>query len=252
MKCRLIGSIIRNILHLLYPAGCARFLIFFVRIMVNRYYPEDALRFLFELDNRLYVLQGQTAVRYGNGLHTKHRHINYQEFFVKNLGPDERVLDIGSGNGFLTYKMAAQVKESIYVVGIELNESRENYHHPNLRFIHGDAIKGLPEERFDVVTLSNLLEHIEDRVEFLKNIMRQISPRRLILRVPMFERDWRVPLKKELGIDYRLDRTHCIEYRQEEFFDELQQAGLKTTRVEFRWGEIWSVVEPLDSAKSNE
>jgi len=63
--------------------------------------------------------------------------------------------------------------------------------------------------------------------------------------VPLFERDWRVPLKKELGIDYRLDSTHCIEYTQEEYFEELHQAGLKTTNTEFRWGEIWSVVEPL-------
>lgn len=34
--------------------------------------PERALQFLFELENRLYQLEGQTSVRYGGGIHTKH------------------------------------------------------------------------------------------------------------------------------------------------------------------------------------
>ena len=89
-----------------------------------------------------------------------------------------------------------------------------------------------------------MLEHIEHRVEFLRNIMQKIHPKRIIVRVPMFERDWRVPLKKELGMEYRLDETHCIEYRQEEYVNELKQSGLKPTSTELRWGEIWSVVEP--------
>jgi ubiquinone/menaquinone biosynthesis C-methylase UbiE len=207
------------------------------------------LKLLLELENRLYVLEGEASVAYGNGIHTKHRHINYHQFFIKNLRPGERVLDIGCGNGFLSYDMVTQVP-GVKVVGIELSEANikfacEHYQHPNLQFIHGDALKLLPHESFDVVTLSNVLEHIEHRVEFLKQIMRQIKPRRLILRVPLFERDWRVPLKKELGIDYRLDATHCIEYTQEDFFAELQLAGLKATHNEFRWGEIWSVAEPI-------
>jgi hypothetical protein len=82
-------------------------------------------------------------------------------------------------------------------------------------------------------------------VDFLKKIVQQVGPRRLIIRVPLFERDWRVPLKKELGIDYRLDSTHCIEYTQEDFFTELQLSGLQATHTEFRWGEIWGVVEPI-------
>ncbi len=149
----------------------------------------------------------------------------------------------------MSYDMATQVP-SVNVVGIELNEenikfAREHYQHPNLNFIRGDALKELPNETFDVVTLSNVLEHIEQRVEFLKKILQQIKPKRLIIRVPLFERDWRVPLKRELGMDYRLDSTHCIEYMQEEYFEELRQAGLKATHIEFRWGEIWRVVELL-------
>ena len=37
--------------------------------------PADSLRILFEIENRIYQLQGQESIRYGNGIHTKHKHI---------------------------------------------------------------------------------------------------------------------------------------------------------------------------------
>ncbi len=259
MILRLRDLIFRGVavgLNWLSPASRANLLMELIYPSVQHDTPEEALRFLFEFDNRLYDLQGKMSVRYGHGIHTKHRHINYHQFFIKNLRPGECVLDIGSGNGFLSYDMATQVT-NISVVGIELHETnikfaRKHYQHPNLSFIHGNALKDLPNQRFDVVTLSNVLEHLEHRVEFLGKIKRQVRPKYLIIRVPMFERDWRVPLKRELGMDYRLDSTHHTEYSQEDFFDELQQAGLKPAHTEFRWGEIWSVVEPLPNKKNND
>ena len=46
--------------------------------------------------------------------------------------------------------------------------------------------------------------------------------------MPLYELDWRVPLMEGLGVDYRLDFTHCIEYTQELFAEEIEQAGLKS------------------------
>ena len=43
----------------------------------------------------------------------------------------------------------------------------------------------------------------------------------------------------ELGVDYRLDSTHCTEYTQESFTEEMGQAGLEIVHKEIRWGEIW-------------
>lgn len=220
-----------------------------IRLSTKQASPKDTLQFLFELENRLYVLEGKTSIDYGNGIHTKHRHINYHKFFIKNLNSEEKVLDIGCGNGFMDYDIVNQVP-NVKAFGIDLNKeninfARTHYSHANLKFMHGDALNALPNETFDVIILSNVLEHIEKRVEFLKKIIKQLKPKRLIIRVPVFERDWRVPLKKELGIDYRLDSTHYIEYTQEEYFEELHQAGLTAANTEFRWGEIWSVVKPL-------
>ncbi|ODS37373.1 hypothetical protein BEH94_07810 [Candidatus Altiarchaeales archaeon WOR_SM1_SCG] len=259
MKINLTNLIIYSfskLLKRLPPSKRAEVLMNLINLSGKKSSPGENLGFLFELENRLYSLEGKASVEYGNGIHTKHRHLKYHEFFIKNLNVGGHVLDIGCGNGCMDYDIVTAIP-NIKIVGIDLNEkniefARLHYQNPNLTFIHGDALKGLPDENFDVVLLSNVLEHIEQRIEFLKKIMRQINPERLIIRVPLFERDWRVPLKKELGIDYRLDATHYIEYTQEEYFEELQQAGLKATYAEFRWGEIWSVAEPLpDGGKNN-
>jgi hypothetical protein len=61
--------------------------------------PDEALRFLFDLDTRLYPLQGQEATRLGNGIHPKHRLMKYHDFFVNRVQREERVLDIGCGIG---------------------------------------------------------------------------------------------------------------------------------------------------------
>lgn len=210
---------------------------------------KENLRLLLELDNRLYSLQGKNAREAGQGIHSKHEYLKYYEFFAGHLTSGQKVFDVGSGVGYMDCKLMELVP-GIKLTGIEL--SRENYEyalchhsHPDLHFINGDVYHHLPDDIFDVVTLSNVLEHFEDRVGLLRLLQRQLKPSKFIIRVPSFERDWRVPLKKELGVDYRLDSTHFIEYTREDFQREMSAAGLRITHLEMRWGEIWSVLEPV-------
>lgn len=48
-----------------------------------------------------------------------------------------------------------------------------------------------------------------------------------------------------LGVEHQLDRSHYIEYTQEDFFAELQKAGLKVENYEVRWARNLSG-EPTD------
>ena len=57
----------------------------------------EALRFLLRLDVAFYGIQGRKAVESDGGLHTKHRHMRYHDFFVARIHPGERGLDIGCG-----------------------------------------------------------------------------------------------------------------------------------------------------------
>lgn len=207
----------------------------------------EALRFLFDLDAAFYPLQGQKAIEYDGGLHTKHRHTRYHDSFVKLIHPGERVLDIGCGIGALAYDVAE--KAGAYVFGIDLSaenvaQARERYPHPRVEYRVGDALLELPDGPFDVVVLSNVLEHLPDRPRFLRRVQEVAGPSRFLIRVPLFERHWRVPLKRELGVEWRLDPTHETEYTLESFGYEMANAGLGVTYQEVRWGEIWAEVVP--------
>jgi len=213
--------------------------------------PADGLRFLFNLDAALYPVQGQLAVAYGAGTHTKHRHTNYHEFFASRIRQGERVLDLGCGIGAVAYSIASNT--GAQVVGVDLNanniaRARQDYAHPMVQYHVGDIRQEFPSGLYDVVVLSNVLEHLQQRPAMLRRISTTVQPSRFLIRVPISERDWRVPLKRELGIEWRLDHTHYVEYTQETFADELAAAGLRITYLQTRWGEIWAEAVPIVSA----
>ena len=208
---------------------------------------DESLRLLFRVDDRLYHEQGNQSVRYGNGIHSKHRHMAYHDFFVDRIGSTERVLDVGCGVGAVAHAVAK--RSGAYVVGVDYNSkhiqraSRERAH-PRVEFRCADVLKSPPPGSFDVAILSNVLEHIPQRVEFLRELVAAAGLERLLIRVPLFERDWRVPLKRELGVEWRLDDDHKIEHTLDQFREEVSAAGLSLTHIEVRWGEIWAEAMP--------
>ncbi|MCD6317896.1 methyltransferase [Candidatus Aerophobetes bacterium] len=44
-------------------------------------------------------------------MHPKHRLMNYHKFFIDNINEKDKILDVGCGNGFLTYELAAKAKK---------------------------------------------------------------------------------------------------------------------------------------------
>jgi len=213
--------------------------------------PEAAIKQLFVLQSRLDTLIGTTAVAYGKGIHPKHRIMRYHDFFVERVRAGERVLDIGSGNGYLAHKLV--IDAGATVVGVEivadnLAKARARFIHPNLEFRQADVTRVLPTEAFGVVVMSNVLEHLPSRVELLGNLARATGAARFLIRVPCFDRDWTVPLRKELGLDWRMDSTHETEYTMQSFSDEMALAGFEIVESRRLWGEIWAVACPKSRA----
>jgi len=208
--------------------------------MKNKIY-KALVKFALRLHNFSYKLASRLAIRAEGGLHPKHRLMNYHKFFVDNVSLKDTVLDIGCGNGALTYDLGKKAKK---VIGIDLNKenikiAKEKYPAPNIEYKIGDVTEDLPGQKFDVIILSNVLEHIKNRIEFLNKI-KYLAPK-LLIRVPMFNRDWIALYKKELGVEYRLDKTHHIEYTLESFKKELEKARLKILSYTVQFGEIWAV-----------
>ena len=67
-----------------------------------------------------------------------------------------------------------------------------------------------------------------------------LSYNTFLIRVPLFERDWQLALRKELGIYYFSDLDHEIEHTTSEFKREVNDANLKIKEIFTIWGEIWA------------
>ncbi len=223
---------------------------YMVAACLNHLSPKEGLCFLFRLDGYLYDLEGTKAIEYDNGIHTKHRHMKYHDFFINRIRKEESILDIGCGNGAVTYRIAENTVSNVTGIDIckkNISIAKSRFAHERIQFITGNVMDEIPINHYDVVILSNILEHLTDRSNFLKKIQDNIRPNYFLIRVPLFERDWRVPLKKELNVEWRLDPTHKIEYTTESFKNEISAADLKIVHQEVRWCEIWAEVKSIDS-----
>ena len=183
-------------------------------------------------------------------LHPKHRLMKYHDWFCQQLQPHWRVLDVGCGNGALACDLKAYCA-SILAIDINpknIERANAQFSKDGIIYLCGDATQFPFEQAFDAIVLSNVLEHIEQRVDFLKRLYAnqdQSNPPVLLLRVPMITRDWITLYKKELGVEWRLDQTHFTEYTLEQLRDELSQAGLTIASYDIQFGEFYGIVKKI-------
>jgi 2-polyprenyl-3-methyl-5-hydroxy-6-metoxy-1,4-benzoquinol methylase len=207
----------------------------------------EALRRLFAVDDLLQGEIDQLSIRRDGGVHPKHRLTRYHDFFVARVQPGDRVLDVGCGKGELAHDLAERAGAS--VVGLDVLPekiafARQRFAHPGVAYVEADVYDFAPDDRFDAVVLSNVLEHLREREAVLRRIVELARPQRLLIRVPAFDRHWQVPLRRELGITYFSDPTHETEYVVETLRTELEAAGLELDSLESRWGELWVEARP--------
>jgi SAM-dependent methyltransferase len=99
-----------------------------------------------------------------------------REVFQRWIAPDAVVLDIGCGFGEFLNHVKCGTR-----VGIDMNPESSTLLHPDIEF-HQKPVNDLgflSSDRFDIVFLSNFLEHIEDKpgVErLLRGIRRVLKP----------------------------------------------------------------------------
>ncbi|GAI62554.1 unnamed protein product, partial [marine sediment metagenome] len=107
-----------------------------------------------------------------DGVHPKHRILDYHKFFLNKIEKNSKILDIGCGMGEVAFDISKKAQK---VVAIDINKkkiesAKRRFSRDNLTFIVGDATDYNFNERFDYIILSNVLEHIKDRQAFLKKI----------------------------------------------------------------------------------
>jgi SAM-dependent methyltransferase len=169
---------------------------------------------------------------------------------VNRLQKNWIVLDIGCGNGALAYDLKEKCA-SVFAIDINpenIERARAEFSRDGVIYICGDAVMYDFQQKCDAIILSNFLEHIKDRIGFLRRLYENQNsedPPVLLVRVPMITRDWISLYKKEIGVEWRLDSTHHTEYTLEEVKGELREAGLEIESYEIQFGEFYGVAKKI-------
>lgn len=66
------------------------------------------------------------------------------------------VLDVGCGDGYLTFLMSMFT----HVTGVDTDVEAQQKRFPQTEFIARDILTGLPDNKYDIVTCFDVLEHI--------------------------------------------------------------------------------------------
>ena len=112
--------------------------------------------------------------------------MNRGELIFRLLDSDKEVLDIGCASGYYTKLYSKRCKK---IIGIDPNENLiniANERNPEIKFIRSGAEK-LPfgKETFDIVIMSDVLEHVRDEEKSLNEVYRVLKRNgKLMITVP--------------------------------------------------------------------
>lgn len=155
-------------------------------------------------------------------LHPKHL-VKKNYWYLRWLKKQDRVLDVGCGNGEHNLKMAEVCKE---VVAFDIDEKnlkqarkkQKQTKIKNIKFLKIDANKKLPfgDNFFNLVSCQDVLEHVKDYKKTTREILRVLKRGGLfLLTLPNKETSWK-RLKKQAGLFFFSDRGHIKEWSLKE------------------------------------
>ncbi|MCY7346385.1 MAG: class I SAM-dependent methyltransferase [Pyrinomonadaceae bacterium] len=164
---------------------------------------------------------------------------NYaKKFLLDVLDEQQSVLDLGCGSGDVSNIIAEKART---VVGIDHNEeslkiASDKYKRSNLTFIHEDARTYLKtSDKFDVLILSHILEHLDDPKDFLQTFKDYFEY--VYIEVPDFDRDVANHYRKDLNMELIYsDNDHVSEFDRYELKDLINLCNLEILREEYIFG----------------
>jgi SAM-dependent methyltransferase len=138
------------------------------------------------------------------------------------IGPGDKALEVGCGNGSISAWLANQVAPGGRVVGFDLDLSLVAAHAPDLEFREGDILSGpVDPGGFDLVTARAILHHLADPEQAIANLLAGLAPGGAILLIepdflpvsvavpPAIKEFWDgwLAWSREQGIDYHVGRS---------------------------------------------
>ena|SRR3990167_6131652 len=160
------------------------------------------------------------------------------EFIEKHVLIDKkiryRVLDIGCGAGQISFFLASQQHE---VTGIDISKkaiesclkSKKKFRINNITFKSGDITSIKMKRKFDLVIMSELIEHIENDEKLLTEVRKILSPRgKILITTP----SKKAPLYR-LGLLKEFDKRvgHIRRYDEKTLLNLIDKSELKVIKI---------------------
>ncbi len=156
-------------------------------------------------------------------------------------GVHGKILDAGCGPGVFTMELA-KLHPQAEVVGIDIDESAvqratiiaERAGITNCRFEVADVTSLEFKGEFDLVLSVDNLEHIEDDVRAMRNLLRALKPGgKLVVHVPGYYRRW---LMFRRRVNFHVPGHVRPGYTADQLAEKLERAGFEVQHSRYTYG----------------
>ena len=104
---------------------------------------------------------------------------------LKEIGIKGDILDIGCGDSYFDENLLKKFDDVNLLYGIDINLEKSKH---NGRAYYINNYEEISGKKFDLILLMDVIEHIEDDVEFIKNIKEYLKPDgKILITVPAFQ-----------------------------------------------------------------
>lgn len=149
----------------------------------------------------------------------------------QRLGTRLRVLDGGCGDGYWLARLSAL--EGLELLGVDYNPvrvERARQAAPAARVHCGDLRRFQAQEPFDVIWLSQVLEHVEDDMGLLRQMRRLLRPEGVLILGTPNEGSWlQQRALRRRGTSGQTDHVHF--YTEKEVRRKVSEAGFRVESV---------------------
>jgi hypothetical protein len=133
-------------------------------------------------------------------------------------------------------KLAAVV-DGVDHDALAINQAKELYKNKKMNFFHGDAFDFLSKgnEKYDIIILSHILEHLDDPESFLGKL--KDRAKYIYIDLPDFEASFLNIIRDDINdkLCYE-DGDHIFEFCREDILVMFSKTGFQVLKKEYRFG----------------